>query len=169
MWKEITDAALEQREVQVSQSRSGAVMKKEVLEKLRGDSAKVRELLRIEDSGDDAEPQFVPLAPPARRALPSPVPPLPQAVNRTGGALTGFLVGLGPVESEALRIIAGGGDLSALEDLARERLTMPELIIDTLNGQFNDLFYDILIETADDTLLIQAEYEAEIKKDYGVM
>ncbi|GHV58107.1 hypothetical protein AGMMS49579_25010 [Spirochaetia bacterium] len=165
VWKEITDAVLEQRELRVSHVRGGTALKKETLEKLRDDSEKVQKLLRIEYSGSDSAPPSILPAPPV---APSPALQITQTANRSGGALAEFLTGLGPIEGEALRIIADGGDLSALETLAQKGLTMPELIVDDINGQFNDLFSDILIEIVDEAPLIQAEYEAEIKGHYKV-
>ncbi|GHV91035.1 hypothetical protein AGMMS50268_15380 [Spirochaetia bacterium] len=176
VWKEIADAALEQRELRLPHGRGGGALKKERLKKLRDDSAKVRDLLRIggEERGDSpAEPDRSASAAPFL-ALPPFAPLRGTPANRSGKALAEFLAGLGPVEGEALGIIAVGGDLSALEDTAQKGLTMPELIIDGINGQFNDLFHDILIETGakgsdgvDEVPRIQAEYEAEIKKYYG--
>jgi hypothetical protein len=123
VWKEIADAVLEQREVQAPQSVGGTGLKKETLERLRNESAEIQDLLRI--GGGENSNAFEEASPPATRFIrmaysgvfgrlaqsnPSAAVAADTAntANAVPGTLAGFLAGLGPVEEEALSIIAGG-------------------------------------------------------------
>lgn len=137
------------------------------IEKLRADSTVVREMLKIEDAGQNNG--NVPLGnargpdkPPIRRTTGSPhtaQPPLDAAIK-------GFLSGLDELERESLRIISGAGK-PGLDDFARKSGTMPELLIDRINAAFLEQFADLLIDTVDERPAIQSEYKGILKNLLG--
>jgi hypothetical protein len=159
------------------------------LQNLREDSDAVREMLKIEDSGEQGEiggrygGQSLPVEggserPPkpacGRRGLerggrlppplPTPYSLLPTHKKPSKTALNNFLKGLSKVEREALKIIATWEkSAAAIELLARKHHTMPALLIDSVNAAFMALSGDLLIDTVDTEPLIQSEYKETVK------
>ncbi|GHV94769.1 hypothetical protein AGMMS50293_10890 [Spirochaetia bacterium] len=134
------------------------------LEKIRGDSDAVRDLLKIEDDSQNTQ---------ANRA-----PPQPGTSVRNNGrkpTISSFLKKLSKTEREVLKLIADAGEKAgaaaniqaALEALARKNNTMPALLIDKINAVFLELLGDLLIDTVDERPLIQREYAEELKKLLG--
>jgi hypothetical protein len=132
----------------------------ERLIRLRNESDEVRDLLHIDGATLEAEPPAGFREPAPHRGLPSP-PGEP--------GMADFLGGLDTTQGELLRILAGDADgdvkKKALKDLAKTAMTMPEFLIDGINGQFQEAFLDILIETVDGESRVSAEYAGDIR-DY---
>jgi hypothetical protein len=135
----------------------------ERVSRLRIESDEVRDLLHIDD-GEPAEDETpgTPEAPPALTGF----LPLPEPGEVEGG-IADFITGLDEAQREALRILAreedGNRKKTALKELAKTTMTMPEFLIDGINRQFQGVFQDILIETMDGETRIAAEYEEDIR------
>jgi hypothetical protein len=131
------------------------------VEALRLESDAVRDLLRINAA---EEPEFPGSAAPL--FLPE------KAADLSGGekpSLAAFLEGLGETERDALGLLLGEGtgeapsEGDALEALARKNHTMPELILDSINGAFLETYQDLLIESHGGQRRISAEYTADLR------
>jgi hypothetical protein len=133
----------------------------ERLIRLRNESDEVRELLHI-DEGSPPEEE-----PAGFREPPAPHSGVPSPPGEPG--MADFLGGLNTTQGELLRLLSGdaegGAKKKALTDLAKGAMTMPEFLIDGINGQFQEAFLDILIETVDGESRISAEYAGDIR-DY---
>jgi hypothetical protein len=185
-WRIIIDAALGFGPVG-EPPRKPIELEAETLAQLRGESDQVRELLRpieadqpaagtaadetaIDETGV-AEPETANSTGKTKPETPAlPLPPVSQADK----SLKAFLAELGEVETEAIKFIAaadpGNGTAlgKQLDELARKHRTMPELIFDGINGRFLELFKDLLIDTAGEEPVIQAEYMEEVRKLLGL-
>ncbi|MDR3171662.1 MAG: TerB N-terminal domain-containing protein [Treponema sp.] len=145
----------------------------DTLDQLRQESDEVRELLRIEADEEDEHPLGQQAQKPdAEHALaesaPSVGPP-----DRKPPSIADFLSSLDEGSSATLKLLAergsSGENLSAaLEQLAQHYLTMPELLFDTINEQFQDVFNDLLIDTMGEAPLVSAEYEEAVKGYFGI-
>jgi hypothetical protein len=151
-WKSIADSAMGLGEGPPPSRQTRP--EKGSLEKLREESARVRELLLI-TGGGEAGREGPPIAAPetGKRAAPP--------------SIEAFLSSLDEGRAGVLALIAAGAPLRDLEALARKNMSMPELIIDDINAGFQELFQDLLIETAGTGCRIQAEYEAAVKEFYA--
>ncbi|MDR0472427.1 MAG: TerB N-terminal domain-containing protein [Treponema sp.] len=86
------------------------------------------------------------------------LPPAPYSIAN-------FLKALNETELRALKIITlSPSARREIENLAREKGTMPELLIDRINAVFLELSGDLLVETVDEEPTIQGEYKEELKK-----
>jgi hypothetical protein len=135
--------------------------------RLREESDAVRDLLRIEP-----EEELPHSDPPPRFTFPSPFASLPSSPSPPDSPLSSFLEGLSGTERKALELIAQGRGRKDLEELARAKGTMTELILDGINGRFMEDRGDLLLEISpDEDPRIQAEYRDEVlrhTKDNGV-
>jgi hypothetical protein len=148
-WKSIADSAMGLGEGPPVSRQTRP--EKGSLEKLRRESAQVRELLLIA-GGTEPEEEGPAIAAPETLKKTAPV------------SIEDFLSSLDETGAGALALIAAGSPVRDLEALARKNMSMPELIIDGINAGFQELFQDLLIETTDKGCRIQAEYEAAVKK-----
>ncbi|MDR3334134.1 MAG: TerB N-terminal domain-containing protein [Treponema sp.] len=139
-------------------------LEQDTLDQLRQESDEVRELLRMDE--EDEHPLGQQTRNPAvghAESAPSVGPP----------SIADFLSGLDEGSSATLKLLAergsSGENLSAaLERLAQHYLTMPELLFDTINEQFQDVFNDLLIDTMGEAPLVSAEYEEAVKGYFGI-
>lgn len=169
IWKDPVDRALgfepgKIRDRPGTRSGSGLFrmdLKPERVARLRSESDEVRDMLRI-DEGNPLEHKESETAPPFSGRLSPPPDP-----GKTVPGIAGFFAGLDQPQGEALRILAGGEDggmkKAALKELAKSGMIMPEFLIDTINGQFQVFFQDLLIETVDGEPRISTEYEEDIR------
>lgn len=165
VWKDIIDRELgfEPGKTPGGGGAGARWLEPERVARLRGESDEVRELLRIDEepSGTAAVPGCRELPPPG-----SDLPPVPKPER--GPVLADFLAGLDTAPRELLRLLAGNGDgeakTAALKELAKTALSMPDFLIDGINGQFQEAFEDILIEARDGENRITAEYEKDIRE-----
>jgi hypothetical protein len=130
------------------------ILEADTVARLRDESDEVRDLLRLdeeydapEEYGDRTEAAGV------FKAAPD--------------SLGDFLRGLGEVETETLRLVAGQEPGEALRKLALENMTMPELLFDTINEAFWETFGDLLIDTLDGVPALHAEYKESIQTYFG--
>jgi hypothetical protein len=162
-WQETIDAEL-------GYTGGGIRLEDHKLDQLRDESDAVRELLRMngETGEPDPEPRFPPVWEPAKtKALPDYTGPSGPG-RAEGPALAEFLEALGEAERETLRGVAGGASPEALRELALRHLSMPELLVDSINGMFYEWFRDILIETPEAGPVLAAEYGGEVKAFFAV-
>jgi hypothetical protein len=123
------------------------------ISRLREDSDAVRDLLHIEK---EEEPPFTPNPPPSS-SFPSPSTPRPSS------SLRAFFEELSGLEQSALELIANGGGRKELEELAREKGVMIDIVLDGINGRFMEARGDLLLELSlDEEPLIHAEYRDEV-------
>jgi hypothetical protein len=173
-WKETIDAELGYAE------EGGIRLEEHKLGRLRDESDAVRELLRMNgEAGEPGETDKTGEIDESREADKAGEPGKPEKTDKTGSgffpvwetagppSLPDFLEELGETERETLRVIAGGASPGTLRELALGRLSMPELLIDSLNGAFYERFHDILIETTGEGPVLAAEYEAGVKGYFG--
>ncbi|MDR3343802.1 MAG: TerB N-terminal domain-containing protein [Treponema sp.] len=144
-------------------------LEQDTLDQLRHESDAVRELLRIE-TDEALMPEPVPLV-----AAEGPGDPV--LGDQPPRSLGDFLAGLDAVATETLRLLLGVRTTQetppetvsgALHKLAQRHGTMPELLFDTINEQFQERFNDLLIDTMDEDPVILAEYEKDVKKYFGI-
>ncbi|MDR2110654.1 MAG: TerB N-terminal domain-containing protein, partial [Spirochaetaceae bacterium] len=162
LWKELVD-----RELGFPR-RPGTgggeiILETQTLNQLRDESDEVRELLRIRE---EEEPETGG----KRRRLPPPVRVLPMAADPPAAVprdIRAFLEGLGETEREALRLIAAGAPEGGLRELALKRGTMPEPLLDAVNGAFYDRFHDILTDTLEGRPVISGEYAGDLRAYFG--
>jgi hypothetical protein len=146
--------------------RPPIILEAEKVKRLRHESDKVRDLLA--GDMDEAAGEARKGAPETGAVFPRRDPPAlpPPESPASGEGMASFLRGLNPAETEALRIIAGDGGpetRTALEELARKNHTMPELLLDGLNGAFQERFGDLLIDTQAPEPALQAEYAETLR------
>jgi hypothetical protein len=147
--------------------RRTITLEAETLAQLRSESDDVRELLRLDkDEPDQGKAATVTV----RVELPADTPVDPEIKSPEG-----FIASLTELEKEAIRIIAGADDRDThtaasgdaekqLDELARKHRTMPELIFDGINERFREQFNDLLIDTTEETPLIQEEYVQGVRE-----
>lgn len=167
VWKDLVDGELgfepgENRGRPLAGNGADISLAPERVSRLRIESDEVREMLRIDDGAPpEDEAAGIPEAPPVIRAFPLPEP------REEAPGMGDFLAGLDHAQGKALRILAGEeeGDRKkkALQGLAKAAMTMPEFLIDGINGQFQGFFQDILIEIIDGESRISAEYADDIR------
>jgi hypothetical protein len=155
----------------------------EKLTRLREESDKVRELLRIE--ADEAW-KLIPsekagfpqgaafsVTPEESRTRGSPeaageaAPAQAGETGNTGvpdGNPAGFLAALDTTERAALKLIARRETREELEALAKTAGVMPELLIDGINEKFQGYFQDLLIVTEQNVPVVQKEYIEAFRK-----
>ena len=143
------------------------------LEKLRSDSDAVRDMLKIEDTGEDTNRPRPNDRSGKKSAVPAlpvyHIPPSPSEKKAPDFSMQQFIEGLKKPEREALRIIAGlsgspGGLSLELQNLAKQYRAMPEIIIDAINAAFLEQSGDLLLETVDEMPAIQQEYSTAVQK-----
>jgi hypothetical protein len=118
-----------------------------VLNRLREESNAVRDMLLTNASNDvtTSEPLVI-----ARKSEMSHTRQAKQSADA-------FFKELDTVEKETIRLIIAG-KTGELANFARKNGTMPELLIDTINGKFLEISGDLLIDSMDEIPIIQGEY-----------
>jgi hypothetical protein len=138
-------------------------LEKEKISRLRTESDAVRDLLHIEKE-EEIPPS--PFSTPNSSLLPpnsSLLTPNSSQLLTPNSSLHTFLAELSEPERAALELIAAGGGRKDIEELAREKGTMADLILDGINGRFMEDRGDLLLEISpDDEPRIQAEYRDEV-------
>jgi hypothetical protein len=175
LWKDLIDGELgfnsgERRNSFRTKAEDGVVaieLNPERVAQLRSESDKVRELLHIDDKNPPEKPSGSGGGPPPRTTLLA-LPELAEAVPD----MEAFLTGLDEIQGQVLRILAGTGDgnekKTTLKALAKTTMTLPELLIDRINEQFQGAFQDILVETMDGEPQISAEYKEAIRAYFAL-
>ncbi|MDR1655213.1 MAG: hypothetical protein LBR96_04375 [Treponema sp.] len=152
-WRLIADAALNDAALPVQTGPGSVKLRHESIERLRSESDEVKQLLLIEDNSAAG-----------RTAKPNHAPPPPglKKTEKNKSGMNAFIGGLNETERKALLRIAAAEDPSSLktelEQTAAAGLSMPELLIDSINEKFMDAFGDLLIENRKEGPCIAEEY-----------
>jgi hypothetical protein len=151
-WRLMADAALNDAAPPALPGPGSVKLRHESIERLRSESDEVKQLLLIEENSP-ADPKTKPGG--------EPLPELKKTEKKRPG-MNAFIDGLDGTERKALLLIAAAKDpvslKAELKEIAAEGLSMPEMLIDSINEKFMDAFGDLLIVNGKEGPRVAEEY-----------